>query len=68
MRKEKELLEKQESEKRLAEISQSLNQSSMAIQDLNLSPDKLEIVQSNIETKARSSVQEIQGQYFETVD
>lgn len=36
--------------------------------ELNLSPEKLERVHSNLEEKARVSVQEIQGQYYDTVD
>ena len=68
MKKEKELLEKQEKEKRLSEISQSMNQSNLDINGLNLSPEKLEKVQTNLEEKARTSVVEIQSQYYETVD
>ena len=44
------------------------NQSNLDINGLNLSPEKLEKVQTNLEEKARTSVVEIQGQYYETVD
>lgn len=68
MRKEKEMRNKQEREKLISEISQSVGQSSSMINELNLAPDKLEKVQMNIEESAKASVKEIQGQYYETVD
>lgn len=68
MRKEKELREKQEREKLVSEISQSANKSNTLINELSLSSEKLEKVQMSLEENAKASVQEIQGQYYETVD
>ncbi len=68
VRKEKQLKDKLERERMVSEISQSSNRSSAIISELNLSPEKLQIVRGNIETAAKAAVQEIQGQYYETVD
>lgn len=68
LRKEKETHEKLEREKIVNEISESSKNSELLLDGLNLSEEKLDQVKENLTKAAKASVQEIQGQYYESVD
>jgi hypothetical protein len=69
LKKEKEEAERINREKILADASvASFDSTNAAMEKMNLPPETIATVQARMEENAKISVQNIQGQYYETVD
>lgn len=69
LKKEKEEAEKINREKILADASvTSIDSTNAAMKEMNLPQETIATVQARMEENAKASVQNIQGQYYETVD
>ena len=68
LRKEKDEAEKRKREEVFANISPSTDTALSDMRELNLPEETIAKVQVKLEQEARKSVQEVQGQYYETCD